>query len=506
MPPIPRVRVNLAANLASNIWVAILGIVFPPIFARWMGIEAYGLVGLFVSLTSVLSMLDIGLGTTLTREMARLSARDDEEGRGALRDLLRTGEVLYLVLGVAFGGTLLLLAPLFARYWVTPVALSADDVTACVRMMAIAVGLQCAQNAYTGVLNGLEQGVVLGVVRSLGTVFRSVGALGALASWGKTPNVFFGWQIASGVFTAVLLGWGAYRATKASRGGRVKMELFSSQAGFAVGVWSSALLGILFSQADRLVIGKLVPLDSAGRYALATTVTGVLYSFAVPVFSAVLPRYTRLAEAGNEKELASLHRAATQTMVVLVVPAALTLAAFAREVMRVWLRDDALATALASVVVFRALGTAVQCLAYQPAALTLAYGKTRLNTALNAVACVAYFPLAIVLGRSHGGAGVALAWTIVVTAVLLVWVFLVHRVLPVGPAWRWLVLDVVMPSFGAFAVAYGAHALVPIPDSRFGALAVLGVIGIFAMGATTLLSPNLRAFVLVETRRRLRAR
>ena len=43
-----------------------------------MGIEAYGLVGVFTTLQAMLSLMDMGLSTTLNRALARYSAQSGQ--------------------------------------------------------------------------------------------------------------------------------------------------------------------------------------------------------------------------------------------------------------------------------------------------------------------------------------------------------------------------------------------------------------------------------------------
>ena len=70
-----RIRHNVYANFLGKLWISFFGIIFVPIYIRLLGIESYGLIGLFVSLTSIVSLLDMGLSTTLSREISILSIK-----------------------------------------------------------------------------------------------------------------------------------------------------------------------------------------------------------------------------------------------------------------------------------------------------------------------------------------------------------------------------------------------------------------------------------------------
>ena len=74
------VKRNIIANYLGSGWIALMSLAFIPFYIRLMGAEAYGIVGVFISLQAMLAVLDLGLSQTLNREMARLSA-DPEEYR-----------------------------------------------------------------------------------------------------------------------------------------------------------------------------------------------------------------------------------------------------------------------------------------------------------------------------------------------------------------------------------------------------------------------------------------
>src|SRR6267378_1179039 len=86
-------RKNIAANLLSGGLTSVIALAFIPLYLRFISIEAYGLIGVFALLQGVLPLLDLGLSTTLNREMARLSVHEGKQQE--MRDILRTLELVY---------------------------------------------------------------------------------------------------------------------------------------------------------------------------------------------------------------------------------------------------------------------------------------------------------------------------------------------------------------------------------------------------------------------------
>ena len=90
---------NLLANYLGQAWAALMGLAFVPLYIKYLGIEAYGLIGLFAVLQAWLSLLDMGMTPTLGREMARFTG--GIHSNESIRDLLRSIEII--AVGVEIG-------------------------------------------------------------------------------------------------------------------------------------------------------------------------------------------------------------------------------------------------------------------------------------------------------------------------------------------------------------------------------------------------------------------
>ena len=94
-PATPRLSRNIVANLVGTFWTALMGPALISVYVRFMGIEAYGLVGILTTLQAAFTLLDLGLSTATNRELARYSVQE-QDGEAA-RNLVRTTETMYSV-------------------------------------------------------------------------------------------------------------------------------------------------------------------------------------------------------------------------------------------------------------------------------------------------------------------------------------------------------------------------------------------------------------------------
>ena len=441
------VRKNLVANFAGSVWTGLMSLLFIPIYVRLMGIEAYGLVGFYVTLQSMFAILDLGLSTTTNRELARLSATDGQEQ--TQRDLLRTVEAIYWIVAFLNGAIVLLAAGAIARLWVKPEHLSVGVIQTAVSMMGLVLLFQWPLGMYSGGLQGLQKQVQLNVINSVMAGLRGIGAV--LVLWLVSPTVvaFFVWQAIVSALHTGLIAWSVWRSVGGARGARFDLSLLETIWKFAAGMIGISLLATVLIQIDKLVVSKVLPLASFGYYTIAATVAASLYRVISPVFTAFFPRFSQLVAMNDERQLASLYHRGCAMLSVIVLPAAAFIAVFAREALLLWTQDPVTASSTHRILSVLIIGTAMNGILNLPYAIQLAYGWTKLTLVYNLVAVVLLVPGVWFLATRWGAVGASLGWLAYNTTAVLIIPALMHRRVLRGETARFYLRDVGLP----FAVA-----------------------------------------------------
>jgi O-antigen/teichoic acid export membrane protein len=494
-------RRDTLANLVGRGWAALAGLVFVPLYIELLGVEAYGLVGFAAALQVGLSLLDVGLATTLNRELARVAA--DAQGglatpseRAALetaarqRDLVRTLEIIYWIAAVVIVGLVELAAPAIAQRWLHPDRLSTASVENAVRLMGITIALQFPFTLYEGGLLGIGRQVALNVILIVGATLR-FGAVIAVLVWVSTTiEAFFIWQVGVGAVQTVAAGWLLWRSLPtAPDRPRFRRTLLVDVWRFAAGMAGISLTAMVLTQMDKLVVSTLLPLTEFGYYTLAASAAGILYVLFLPLFQAVFPRFARLTASGDTRALSVLYHRSAQALAALVLPTAAVLAFFSYEIMLLWTQNTEVAIATRWVVTLFAIGTAITGLMNVPYALQLAAGWTKLAVYANLVAIVVLLPALVILASRYGVVGAAAVWIVLNVGYATVGIGIMHQRLLRGELGRWYVKDVGLPLVVSVAAAGAIRLALPAPTGNPAMIAAVGLALVATYVATATATP-----------------
>jgi O-antigen/teichoic acid export membrane protein len=472
-------RRDTFANLVGRGWAALAGLVFVPVYIQLLGVEAYGLVGFAATLQVGISLLDVGLATTLNRELARADSGKGEEGGAEdaqqRRDLVRTLEVPYWIAALMIVALVELGASAIAQGWLHPDRLPTESVANAIRLIGLTVALQFPFTLYEGGLLGIGRQVALNALLVVGATLR-FGAVIAVLVWiSPTVEAFFVWQVAITALQTLAGAWLLWSSLpRAPMRAHFRWNVLAGVWRFAAGMAGVTLTAVALTHMDKLVLSKLLTLTEFGYYTLAAAATGVLYMLFLPLFQAVFPRFSQLIALGDDRPLRVLYHRSAQAMGVLVIPAATVFALFAREIMLLWTRSPEAAEATRVVVALFAVGTGIHGLMNVPYALQLAAGWTRLALYTNVVAIVVLLPAIIVLAGRYGVVGAGIVWVALNVGYATIGIGIMHRRLLRGELARWYLADVGLPLIASIAAAWLVRAAVPAPSTLLALAATVG--------------------------------
>ena len=451
-------KFNILAGMASSAWSALLGILFLPLFLRYISVEAYGLVGVYVTITTMLIVFDLGLVATLNREVARASSVGSIDKVGPL---LHSLAIIYWSVGLCLGAIIFLLAPWLASHWLNPDGLSHDTVARALRLMALVIAFRWPMGLYQAAMIGAQRIIPLSMVNIVMTTLGNLGAVGIMAFWSPSIEAYFIWQAGVALSWTLALRLGAWRYI-----GRTVVAGFSWPAvrtvtKFSLGMTGVSLLGVVLSQMDRAILSRLLTLNDFGAYVIAATVSGALYIVTTPVFNGLNPRLTALVRQGDSVQVETTYRTVSRGLASFIFPVAMLLVVYSHDLLFLWTGKPDLAARAAPLVSLLAAGTALHCCSFTFYALQLAHGALRLTLSILAILIVCAFPIMFVLTQKYGAIGAAYGWLLLHCCYVAIGSLVTHRSLLRSALGSWLWSDIGVPL--VIAITFG---LVGMMDAR----------------------------------------
>jgi O-antigen/teichoic acid export membrane protein len=494
------VRRNIVANYAGQIWPALIGLVLVPVYIRFMGIEAYGLIGIFALLQTWLALLDLGMTPALSREMARFNGGSSDIQ--SIRDLLRSVEVIGCIAASSIALAVWASSAWLASHWLQVDEIPVDLAAQAFAIMGGVTGLRFVEDIYRGSLIGLQRQVILNVIVCIGATVRAVGALLVLTRIAPTITAFFIWQGVVSVAMVLALAAVVYgHLPRAGRGGHFSLASLRNVWIFAMGTLTLTVLGFVLSQADKFILTRLLTLKEFAYYSLAFSVDGAVRLLAQPVDQSIYPRLTALLAKNDHERLAATYHRGVQLSVVLLGSAAMFLAIFGEETLGVWTRDPELALHTYPIMAVLVSGMMLNGLLNGPFYLQMAAGWTGLLIKVNAVLVLVFVPVIYLLVKWFGALGGAAAWVIINLVYMVVVVPLMHRRLLQGEMSNWLVHDLAIPLAAALAILGAFRMIMPGTLGMTSLLMFLAGAGLTALIGSALAASQVRREIVVRLTR-----
>lgn len=460
---LPRALRNVGWSAIAGVANGVAVVLVTPLYVERLGLDRFGIVGVWITLQVLVGFLDLGFGAALMRRVAAPAA--DMAAHRERAETVRTLEVVAWIVAALLALVLVAGAPLLQDWWLRWREGGRPPIVTALALMGASVALQFPSLLYTSGLLGLQEHGRVAVVQVATVLVRhGIGAL--VVAPGHGLEAFFAVQV-----VAATLQTGVLRAMLRRRvfhspaePTRARRSILASLWRFSAGMASTSLLAVLVSNADRALVSRMLPADQLGRYAIAFTATGLLQLAIQPFYRAYFPRYAELVAGGDMRAAATEYLRSCRLLSGMLVPLGVAGVVFAGDLLFAWIgRRDADTVLLVRLLV---AGVTLAGLGWLPAAFQQANGWTGLHTRMMALALVVGLVPAIALMPLLGAPAATLVWLAHGVVGLAIELPLMHRRLLNGALGAWYRDNLLVPLLVAIPLSLAVAALRPLPDHR----------------------------------------
>jgi O-antigen/teichoic acid export membrane protein len=395
------VRNTLANGLGSVIGI-VVGVLLTPFMIDRLGLAAYGVWTLALTLTfsgGYASLADLGVEGATVRYVAEASAEDDLEG---LNRTVSTTLVLFCAIAALLGPAAVLLArPLVSLFGVSEHLRGAA--TLCFALVGGQLAFELPARAFVAVLEGTQRFVTFQAVELARALLQAglfvlvllegwgIGALGAALMASSICALATYWLLAHRTVPSLSVSPRHARRTELRRIVR-----------FGGGVFSLRLVGTVYRQMDKVIVGIALGPASVALYEIANKVNLAAGTMSSVSVSALVP-----AAAFAKRNAAILRDMFVRGSCYATgasLPFAVAGFIFAKPLLISWIGPQA-APAIEGARLFLAY-EALQAVQNVASTMMFGIGRIRVPLAVNAIATLGNLALSIALVNPLGFEGV----------------------------------------------------------------------------------------------------
>lgn len=477
--------------------MALAGILTVPLYAKYLGAEAYGIVGVYAMLQAWFQALDIGLSTTLSRESSLYHADHARE-----KTFLRVKRIMEKFFYAAGAGAIVFFAvskDWIADHWLNVKSDSIDEVKISLLLIGVVIAVRWCSCLYRGIVTGFEQQVWLGQLNVCVATCRFIVPLPVVVYVDNRLTVYFAIQIIVALLEWLALFIKSNRSHKAlSIKNAEKKEVNEELKGifkFTTGVALTSMIWVVMTQTDKLVLSKFISLEDFGKVSMAILLANGINMVSGPVSMALLPRLTRIATQDHQQLLA-VYRQFTQIVAAIIFPIGFAMFFCSRYVIYGWTGDMGLAENIGVVMGGYAIGNSIMAINSFGYYLQYAKGNIALHVIGNVITVLIYVPLVSVLTYLYGAVGSALVWAVINLLYFVFWMPRIHSLLAKEIAWVWVRDDVVRIAVAAVIPILIANYFMPDDAGRLQSILIVIAVTLFSMVGSCFAAPTIRKAIV----------
>lgn len=410
-------------NGARLFLLAPLPFLLIPFFLKNLGTSGYGTWAVFLAVSGVTSIADVGLVTTLSKHVAEFYALKDFQ---SLSRFINTGLILYLGLACLLAGTLWVSSPFVLRTLLRTSPVPIPELRSLWRYLVLLVFANTINLLLASIVNGLQR-------MDLST---GVGSMNLLLSAGLSV-LFLKWNLGvRGILYAYVIaawiGFLAYlyvvhrllpevRFDPAICRWAVAREILS----FSTKTYVTQVAVVIQNQIEKIYLANFVGVAPAGWYDIASDLALKLRGIPSLVLAPLMPAASELHALTDRTRLDHLYCRAHKYLACIGVPLVVYVVLISRDFVQLWVGPNLsmIAAPLSVLLIVNFIN-----LTTGPGFLTLV-GGGRLRAGLYSalLGIVLNLTLSLFLIRAYGfqGAVVGTSLSMVVASVFFLYLF--HR-------------------------------------------------------------------------------
>lgn len=284
----------------SQIYKAVLPLIFVPLIMKELGVEEYGMVSFFSMLLGWLGLFDAGISGTFIKLVA--TNKNEKNRFNKVCALFSKVSILFILIAIFLAVFVILNASNIATKWLNT-SIDVGVVEYCIGIIGVILSVSYLRTYVASFLNGMEKQMLIA-----GWSILSTSALYFLPYWviKNIDNKLSLYFSVIAIVSAVDLVMHVLMVAFTINSNRLRLGAlppvivlsdtsisFTSVLKFSLQLSGLSLIWVVATQIDKLVLSTYSELSAYAHYQIAAQVGASLAIFSSPLSQILLPRLSR---------------------------------------------------------------------------------------------------------------------------------------------------------------------------------------------------------------------
>lgn len=282
-----------------------ISIVYTPIMLRQLGQSEYGLLTLANSIVGYLNLLNLGLGSTMTRYISKYKAEGEQDKEYGLIGLFLIIYICISVVVIIAGGILIYNAHSFFSDTLSLKELNTLQILMWLVTFNIFIGIN--SSVFYAIMMAYEKFIFTKVIGILNTIISPLIMLPLLLCGYKSIGITTASTLLNVINILIIIGY-CFRKLKI----HVKFVRFDSPflkelMSFSFFVFMAMLVDKVYWSTDQIILGAVSGTIAVAVYNIGATFTNYFMSFSTAITGLFLPKLTEMTTKHvSDKEFSEL--------------------------------------------------------------------------------------------------------------------------------------------------------------------------------------------------------
>ncbi|NOI82328.1 oligosaccharide flippase family protein [Vibrio tubiashii] len=364
-------KVDVISNYINQVVNISIRFLMIPIYVDSFGVSSYGLIGFYLSLTSIMVLLDFGMGYAANKTLAECNS--DNNLIGVIPNLLFV-ERIYLAVAVFLGLIVFLTSGFISEEWLTIDDLSIDG-SYIITLMGLLIIVSWPQSLYQSMLSGQKKFLRMNVILCFMNIATNLIMFIVLMQMKTGIESYFYVMIVTMFVQTLLLRWASWKALPRVRCEFNKLE-FKRFFSFAANITIFSISSLFYFQGPILLLTTFSTTGELGVYNLSLTFPMAILTLIYPITSTAFPRLVGALPDGSDNAYKTFYY--TMSIVTIMASVILVVVGLNMEfIYNFWLNGNENVVAMLAVSMYLLLSVFIHALYIIVANVLLANGHAK---------------------------------------------------------------------------------------------------------------------------------